>query len=423
MTKNDLITLFEWMGLKRSIDLDSVKWLGPIVGFICILAILTFAFGVLLTLVSFFLSLLRIPPFDVDTDGSAIRNIGLVLLALLGLPFLVWRSVVLSKQANIAEESLFNQKLKSATEGLSARMELTRDIIVDGSEVILRELEDDLVVRAAAIDQLEGLVQEDVSYAPRIVRILANYIRGNFSCSNVDPTENLNASVVPRMDLQKAVDAIGKVLELAADVDPTFWRLDLKECNFDGVDFSDGFYRAVDFSGSRFEASILNRGNFDGALFFRTLLNYASCTKANFKGVRFDYAVINRPEPGRGGFTVSINLGNLEGATFIAADISALGYLGSVASIAKTLGTSDTIVSDAVRRSMPPPDLHDDAHLYRALRGKQDLGDEEIAMVKELEKTGFQHWSPYQSQDMATGMILRDFYRELGMDEWPYHNY
>jgi uncharacterized protein YjbI with pentapeptide repeats len=412
--------LTEWLGFRRNPDLARARWLGPILGVLLSIFAGAFLVATVATLVDFLQAVFRIAPYESDASGEAIRNIGIVIAGLLGVPFIIWRSIVAAQQVRIADEALLNDKIGAAAQNLSARREITRAVLQDGKENILKEWEDDLVGRAAAIDRLEGLVAEYNQIAPRIARLLATYVRGNFPCANLNITEPPFTRKTPRMDLQKAIDSIGRIYGVAANVDRSPWRLDLKGCDLDGVSFLNGYFRAADFSGSRLEASKCALGDFEGCLFGGALLNFGDFRNSNLTGARFDRAIINRPIPIPGGFVSSINLGDLTGATFIGSDISALDYLGDPSTISKTFGTRDTRLSAIVREKMLNADDHSRAHTVRQVRHRQNLDADDLKRIEGLEQTGFQHWSPFDSDDLATSWLLETFYNELGMNRWPY---
>lgn len=407
------LTLLGWLGLEKNIDFSKVIWLGPIISVLVSVLATT---AVVAVLVNFFQSIFHLGVYSNDNDGSSIRNIGLVIAALFGLPFLVWRSLIAAKQVKISDAALFNDKINDAAMALNARREVTRRL----NNTVLREWEDDIVARVAAIDRLGGLVGERVDIAPRVVKLLATYIRGNFSCDDLAPSENLTKRKIPRMDLQKAISVIGSVNLEAVKVDDSNWRIDLSACNFDGVDFSSGFFRAVKFTESRFEGSFFRGGNFEGCLFHSCLLNHSDFFNANFRGAKFDYAIINKPKPVQGGMVESVNMGDLRGASFVSADISALDYIGTEEEISRTFGTADTIVSEEIGRRMPSKDLHRRA--FRLLREieKRELTESESELVSELKNTGFHNWSPYPSIDMTTNWSRSKFYEKLNMAFWPF---
>lgn len=416
------VTLREWLGFKADFDLSKARTIGVICGvFLTIFAILI-VISVGAAVWNFFAASLRIGRYSADIDGTAVRNIGLSLAGLLGAPFVVWRSIIAAKQAQTAAESLFNDKISSAAQDLSARREVTRVTIEDGKENVLREWEDDVVTRVAAIDRLEGLSSERPAAAPRISRLLATFIRGNFPCLDLKPTEEITIRKIPRLDLQSAVGALGRIHRIAVDVDKSHWRLDLKSCNFDGVSFRSGHFFAADFTGSRFEASILSEGEFIGCIFRRALLNHADFWGANMTGAKFDYAIWNQPVIPSGRIAGGIWLANITGATFIAADITSGNYLGSRENLSKTFGTLDTKINETAMRRRP--DLKEWRMAHDLIAARRDdkvvLSDEDVPLVEGLERSGFQNWSPYEADDGITGFNLTKFYNKMSFNRWPY---
>ena len=66
--------------------------------FLCLANLDRFEFGIILAWLT------------KDESGSAtIRNIGLLVLAVVGMPFAIWRSVVAGRQADIAQRGLCNE--------------------------------------------------------------------------------------------------------------------------------------------------------------------------------------------------------------------------------------------------------------------------------------------------------------------------
>lgn len=414
--KDEPQTLLEWLGFTKNPDFSRAKSLGSFIGNVIILFGLFLLATTLIALYEFLRAGLRLGPYAADVDGSAIRNTGLVLAALFGAPFIVWRAIVASKQVKIADESLFNDKINAAARDLSARKEVTRVVQQDGKEVVLNEWEDDLVSRAAAIDRLEGLAQERTGASPRVDRLLATYVRGNFPRLTLDHTEPPFTRKTPRMDLQKAIDTIGRIHKKAVEVDKSNWRLDLKGCDFDGVSFQGGSFWAADMSDSRFEGSIFREANLEGCLFVGSLLNFSDFFFANLTGAKLDNATINRS----GGVFNSFGNTKIRGVSFIGADISGVSHLGRKEEVSETFGTKDTKVSDEVRHRMLDHELHARAHTAQAVKDRQELSEDEKKVVDALENTGFQNWSPYDSADLATGLILSKLYEKLDMKKWPY---
>lgn len=55
---------------------------------------------------------------DVNKADEVIRNVGLALAALVGLPFLIWRSIVAQQQVQVAEQGQITDRINKAVEGL-----------------------------------------------------------------------------------------------------------------------------------------------------------------------------------------------------------------------------------------------------------------------------------------------------------------
>lgn len=143
--------------------------------------------------------------------GEAIRNTGLVLAAIVGIPFVIWRSYVAHKQVDIAEQGLITDRINKAVEGLGATTEVNRlgRIIgwkENGKDHLEFEWHDDRVdlpdgvaldpevttewrnvsltkpnleVRIGAIYALERIAQDSLRDHVQIMEILCAYIREN----------------------------------------------------------------------------------------------------------------------------------------------------------------------------------------------------------------------------------------------------
>ncbi|WP_169711683.1 pentapeptide repeat-containing protein [Henriciella litoralis] len=408
--------LQDWLGLKKSTDYAAVAWLGPIV---CALAILLLLTGVAMIIATIFLLFITMLGAEVDLGinrSEGIRNYGLVLAALLGAPFIVWRSVVAAEQSKTAAEALFNDKVNSAAQGLVSRHQVSCKDITSGERYV--EWQDDLVARSAAIDRLEGLAFERPDASVRVVRLLANYVRGNFPCLSKQPTPNFASRPLPRMDMERAIASIGRVLPLAAQYDSSEWRLDLKDCNFDGVHFSEGCFRAVNFGRSRFEGAVLASANFEGCIFVDCLLNFADFRRANFRGANMDRIVLEKCN-GVFGFAGA----DIEGVTFVGANLLGLSYLGPKNVVQKTFGNADTKVSAPVSRRMLNSTDWNEAHLFMHFAEDDELDTHNRDLVNRLKQSGFLHWAPYSSDDLALGEMINKFYKELNMNVWPYWEY
>jgi len=387
-------------------------------GAIFLILILLFFITCIALFIYFIIAIFGPVPTSDNSRAVEIRKLGLSIAALIGLPFLIWRTVISSKQVEVSDRAHFNERLNDAGKLLSSQIEKTTLVKQNGSQTVLKELKKDLVARVSAIDNLESLSLERPSTSRRIAMLLATYVRGNFPAENLKPSKNIQVRRTPPPDLQKAIDCLGRIYRQARKSDSGEWRLDLSGSNLDGVNFNGGYFYAVNLTRSRCEGAFFRDANFEGAIFYASLLNYGDFMRCNMKGSRFDHSIINEPKPVMGGMVESINFADIEGATFIKADISALDYIGTEKEIERTFGTSDTVVSSEIKRQMPDANTHRIA--FNAKRSKKKLNKAHQTALDKLISTGFSNWQPYASSDMITGHNLKKFQENLGINTWPY---
>lgn len=223
-------------------------------------------------------------------DGADdFRNLVWMVTALAAAPFVIWRAHIVAKQAEIAEDSLFNDKINSAAEDLAARRQVTRVIGKGVHQRVLSEWQDDLVKRAAAIDRLEGLANERPDTAPRIARMLSVYVRelsAELPAINrpekVDPenTRDWASSLRPcRSDMEKAAQTLGRLKEING-LNPKDISIDLRGANLQGFDFF----------GLNFDAALLQFARLEGANLSFARLEGADLSHARLEGARLSSA-------------------------------------------------------------------------------------------------------------------------------------
>ena len=156
-------------------------------------------------------------------ETEQIRNVGLVVAAIIALPVAIWRSRVADQQADIAQQSVLNERYQKSAEML-------------GSTV--------LSVRIGGIVALERLALEHpAQYHAEVMKLLFAFIR--------QPIEDPQARPVPmldmrgaRPDVQAAVDAVRTCRALNRAVEANSIRsldlrgADLQKADLDSINLS-----------------------------------------------------------------------------------------------------------------------------------------------------------------------------------------
>ena len=223
-------------------------------------------------------------------DGNL--GLGALMVALLGTPFLVWRTAVAQASARTAELALFNEKINAATEGLHAmRQNTLRDeegniALQDGQPQSIWEA--DITRRNAAIDALHGLAEERPAETTRIARMLSVYVR---ELSREVPAEPVPDDKSPdelrewadtlkpkRSDMEKAVQTLGRLRKITPDLAPS--DIDLTGANLQGMNLG----------GLDFTKATLSRAQLQGAFLFQAQMKGAFLTEAQMQGAHLSEA-------------------------------------------------------------------------------------------------------------------------------------
>jgi uncharacterized protein YjbI with pentapeptide repeats len=279
-------TLIEWLGFSRYPDFTKARWLG---GLISVTGTVVALVLVVLALGRFFMALSGIGDFEnAEAQSAAIRNNGLVVAALIGVPFLIWRTSVAHKQARIAQDVLFKDKINAASEDLHAMRTVWH------KKRKTNVSEPDIIRRCAAVSKLHALVEQDPASAKHISNILSTYVRERSRETPPMKKEqydqqfpHLNPwdqSFPSNGDLLSAVRALGQLRKID-EVDQDAVVIDLKEANLQGFDLSffltlDADYTNADFHKASMQAANLASTTLRGAFFRGADLERASLQRA-----------------------------------------------------------------------------------------------------------------------------------------------
>lgn len=325
--------IFEWFGF----DWNALKKLniGPLIFFITVILIVIIIVPLITHLIS---AIWNIPNIDnVVEKNESIRNLGLMVAALIGIPFLIWRTSVAQKQVNISEQGQITDRINKAVEGLGAE-KVTKTIDEtprykrhnedwlrdkdgepipaerpDGKPIIDRityeKTTPNLEVRIGSIFALERIAQDSPRDHIQIMETLCAYIRENSPCENLQPTENLQKRPKVRNDIQVAINVIARRTEEQINQEnEQKFRLDLRDTDLSGVNFRKGNFSAAMFHNSKLEAAYFSYCKLHGTQFFYSILNHADFYNAELTGTRFDFSILNKPIIQIGGMSESISV-------------------------------------------------------------------------------------------------------------------
>lgn len=222
-----------------------------------------------------------------------------VLGAVIALPFTLVRLGLTQEQTKTARDALFNEKINAATQGLYARRQVTKRKRKDGFQHIWQ---DDIVQRAAAIDRLEGLADENRNDVPRIARLLSVYVRelsdevpAIAPPGDATPTELRDwANKLPKLrsDMEKAAQTLGRLNTLAetplanGEIDlrgANVQNADLKNLDFGKALLSETQLQGANLGGAELQGATLGGAQFDAS----TSLTDAALRGASVKEVDF----------------------------------------------------------------------------------------------------------------------------------------
>ncbi|MBT2130702.1 pentapeptide repeat-containing protein [Planktotalea lamellibrachiae] len=256
-----------------------------------------------LTLVEF------VQAFSNDETQEDIRNVGIVLAAFVGFPFVVWRAVVAHRQADTAQQDMITDRINKAVENLGTTRlvrEKTLKIHTErqppaqnnpfkikpdsafsmfGNETPndthneVERVEPNLEVRLGGILALERIAQEEPSFHIQIMEILTAYVREN---------SRVRSSTQMRTDIQLTIEVIGRRSQQQIDIerhnsrsnlgpDGSGFSLDLSSCDLSGV-------RVVELN---LEHANFHGTDFRNSLFSRCQLQHSRFANSSFKGVLF----------------------------------------------------------------------------------------------------------------------------------------
>ena len=209
-----------------------------------------------------------------ESGSTTVRNVALVLAAVVALALAGWRSVVADQQAKTAQLGLLNERYQRGAEML-------------GSDV--------LSVRLAGICALQRLATDDPEqYHIQVMRLFCAFVRlptKDQSLTSGQATIWHGSLLGIRQDVESVMDAIGSRDRTRIGIERREdFRLDLS-----GADLSETQILDADLSKAKFLHSNLSSVNFANTDLTDAFFSYANLSMAQFRdidftGTRFWYA-------------------------------------------------------------------------------------------------------------------------------------
>ncbi len=232
-------------------------------------------------------------------NHEELRNLGLVVAAIIGIPFLIWRSFSLNRSSKAADKQAENASKSHVADTYTKAIEQMGAVDNKG--------EPNLELRLGGLYALEKIAKANEDYHPQIMEVLCAYVR--MHCPNENEEEKSNDSnsedndseqdIEPlRIDIQACLTVLGRRNE-------SFKKdwLDLSE-----VQINKAYLRRANLS-----LAILRRGQLINANLSEANLRNANLVGANLSGANLNSADLIKAD---------LNGVNLIGAKLIKADLS-----------------------------------------------------------------------------------------------------
>ena len=231
--------LTEWMGFRVPPDWSRGRRFGGALGWFLMAATIVLCPAAIVATGAVLLHTADIA-FSGTTEGIDL-GAGALIVALLGAPFLIWRTVIAQGNLEVVREGQITDRISKAVEQLGAE----RTVKVDGAKE--ERTEANIEVRIGGILALERIAQDSVRFHQgrdhvRIMELLCAYIRNNAPAlgardhgfgvwqapTSKAPAEEIRAALegiatrreairtwaralpAPRLDIAVALDVIGR---------------------------------------------------------------------------------------------------------------------------------------------------------------------------------------------------------------------
>ncbi|KUF11487.1 pentapeptide repeat-containing protein [Pseudoponticoccus marisrubri] len=281
-----------------------------------------------------------------------------VLGAVIALPITLTR-------LRLARESLFNTKISEAAADLHAMRQVTKTARGDSRKnrkTYENIWEDDIIRRIAAIDRLEGLVEENPKEATRVARLLSVYVRELSRQFPPKPVPDTNDVKVIKMwaqrlepvrtDMQAAVQTLGRLPKIkSVTLEPgtvdlqgaNLQGLVLSNANFDGATLGEAQLQGASLFGAQLQGAVLLEAQLQGAVLVEAQLQGARLMRAQLQGAVLVEAQL------QGAVLVEAQL---QGAVLVGAQLQGADLRGAQLQGASLFGAQFDVSTDLTRATL-----------------------------------------------------------------------
>ena len=270
----------------------------------------------------------------VESNGETLRNVSIILGAVIAFVLAVWRSRVAERQSTAAQQQADMAQQQAAAaqqqaaaaqrQANAAQRSLTRERFQKGVEMIGGSV---LYVRLGGIYALGYLAKEYGWYHAQVMHVLCAFVRN-------PPLHDHDA---PQPDVQEAVSVIGGRTEDRIQSEQDFGyqpdlshtnlrglkmgRLNFSGCNFEGADMSDATLTGCDLSDAWLYKATLRGATLNGANLERATLTGADLARVSAISANFTNASLR---------SADLSHANLQGAEFRHAALDGADLTGTV---------------------------------------------------------------------------------------------
>ncbi len=370
MPKDSTPDFWTWIGFKSTMNYATLpKWMGGLIGFALTMVLLTLFVLVGATIVSLIHAVLS-RNLNANPTSEDIRNLGLAAGAAIGVPFLIWRSIVAQKQVDVTEQGHITDRINKAVEGLGAEKVVKRD----GDDIT----EPNLEVRIGALFSLERISQDSARDHVQIMEILCAYIRNNAdrhspALPDDDPPEGWrkwgeNNRTHPPLDVDTALKIIERRSDDRKEIEKAYndgegYRLGLERSRLHTLDLRYRDLTGANLSNAHLQGTDLRKAELQGTRHWGAHLQRANLWEAKLQGASLGLAKLQgatlwdaKLQGADLGFTklqgASLRDAKLQGANLWGAQLQ-----GAVLSGAQFDSFTKTLFADFSRSACPGVDF------------------------------------------------------------------